>query len=55
MSKEESLKKIKLGVPAVGQWVKNLTAKAHVALEAAPVLSLAWHSGLKNSTVAAVA
>ena len=35
------------GVPAVAQWVKNLTAAAQVSAEA-QVQSLAWHSGLKD-------
>ena len=36
-----------LGVPAVEQWVKNLTAAAQVAAEVW-VLSSAQHSGLKD-------
>ena len=37
----------KRGVPAVAQWVKNLTAKARVVAEM-QVPSPAWHSGLKD-------
>ena len=36
-----------MGLPAVVQWVKNLTAMAQVALEAR-VQCLAPHSGLKD-------
>ena len=39
-----------LGVPAVAQWVKYLTAVAWVATEAR-VRSLALHSGLKDPTL----
>ena len=35
------------GVPAVAQWVKNVTAVAQVAVEMS-VASLAWLSGLKD-------
>ena len=36
-----------IGVPAVVQWVKNLTAAAWVTAEV-PVPSLAQHSGFKD-------
>ena len=39
------------GVPAVVQWVKNLTAVAQVAAEVR-VPSLAQHSGLEGSSIA---
>ena len=35
------MKSLKIGVPAVVQWVKNPTAVAQVAVEE-PVRSLAW-------------
>ena len=38
--------KLKIGVPAVARWAKNLTAAAQVAMEV-PVWSLAQLSGLK--------
>ena len=37
------------GVPAVAQWVKNLTVAAWVTVEAR-VQFLAWCSGLKDPT-----
>ena len=37
-------------VPAMGQWIKNLTAAAQVPAEAR-VQSPAWHSGLKDSAL----
>ena len=39
--------KFRTGVPAVAQWVKNLTAVARVDVEE-QVQSPAWGSGLKN-------
>ena len=35
------------GVPAMAQWVKNLTVEAQVAVEV-QVQFPAWHSGLKD-------
>lgn len=42
------------GVPAVIQWVKDLTAAAQVA-EEVQVQSLAWQSGLTIQSAEAVA
>ena len=38
-------------VPAMVQWVKNLTAEAQVT-EEAQLPSPVWHSGLKGSSIA---
>ena len=40
-------KSLEREIPAVAQWVKNLTAAAQVAAES-QVWSPAWHSGLKD-------
>ena len=47
MTNIDGQKIIRVGVPTVVEWVKNPTSVAWISAEPW-VLSLAWHSGLKN-------